>query len=343
MRGFLLSVAILALMACGSSTSEDRAPSSPAGRNYHQELRGREFHADVLKNKDDRYAYVQTALSGYHRMSDDEMPARVVTISGDGCHLPKPEVGDAVHVVHIAGSEQKAPIHYISDEALDKATQRFINVYREYDGNMPGYSRIGVGRSMPVTNVVVTDREAPIFLILISQTDALWSLQVADGVNIRQLVAFTPGMLGVANLPKGTELHTVYGKNVWRCGIKPARMPQPHWSFVRNVQDYGVGEKELAENKSRARAFQRWMRETFDVGFYSPVEALHLSNALIGPMPASDEERIPYTPIAGNEVLLSPADYLLVASRKDFNENSQTLLRQTARDAAGGDLSRLLN
>ncbi|WP_370335689.1 hypothetical protein [Parvularcula marina] len=340
MRHLIIIAATLALLGCGPE--EEPTPTRAAAENYHRELRGYEYHEDVMRDSEGTHYYAQSALSGYFRTDDEDLPASLTELASSGCQIPRPEETDALYIVHIGGSEQQAPIHYITNQALNDAAERMVSAYVQREGDMPAYARFKAGRTMPITNVVVTEREKPVFLVLISQGDLIWSLQPAKGTQIRQIVALTPGMLGFAHLPEGTEVHSLYGRSLARCGIKPARMPKEHWSFVRNVKESSYGQDLLAENRKRARDFDRWMRETFDLGFYSAVEGLHLSNALIGPMPSSEDARTPYRPLSGSAVLLSPSDFVMAASKKTFSSQSETLVRQTATEAAGGSLSNLV-
>ena len=101
----------------------------------------------------------------------------------------------------------------------------------------------------------------------------------------------------------------------------------------------GVIVMRAANNNRYAADYSRWFRETFGVPSESDAIAqMGLSNALIGPMPAREADRVPYRAIGAGPVLLTPKDYRIVAPLADYAKAHDAIITEAARKAAGGDL-----
>lgn len=288
-------------------------------------------------------AWVQQAVTGYRAARVTDTPARLVRAPMGGCAFPAPSPTARVALVHVAAGVQSAPIYALTDEALAKAAQDYVQAYAAHNGAPPAQAgRVHTG-PLGLVNVVVTETEAPVYLILVANSGLVWNLTVAEGAQIETVALLGPETIGLANAPDGVRVQALTGPAAVRCGARPARMPQDHWGFVRDMEARSRSRWALAaldENRAFARAFSAYLARTFNISQSRRSSGAHkVSNIIVGPVL---EPAPAFASLDGAQILVTPVRHVIVGGPRDFEAGARAKVVEAARRAAGGDLSRLL-
>ena len=339
------AVAALALVACadGSGVSEVPSGDPKAGRN--SELRGFLYQADAMAAKEGAIHWAQQAISDYARVDEKTPPTNVGDLTRSTCDFPAPAEGAIVRHVLIERGMQEAPIYAFSRKEVGERAKKFVDYFASTHGkNRKVWSYQG-SDVMRVVNVAVTETSAPVYLVLASEANVLWNILPAPGAKISEIALVSTGEAGVANAPADTEVTAMAGAKLRICRAPhPMRRPQDDWGFVKNVKSANgaYGTKELAGNNKLASDYARWFREAFGVSSDSDIVTQQgVSNVLIGDLPADPEKRAPFKPVGAGSVLLTSADYRIVAPEAEYRRAHDAIVIDAAREAAGGDLEAL--
>lgn len=200
-------------------------------------------------------------------------------------------------------------------------------------------------------DVVVTDRSAPVYLVLQSfNRDILWNIHLGPEVTLAH-IAMIGNKSGFA-APKGPHSYealriedfidtdSFFENDKPRpCMILPGRAPQPDWKLLQLAADpnnvsVSTYKGQLDTITLLHGAFANWYRDTLGVDpNLNLTESVSAANALVGPQPA---QPIAMQPISQRQLFLTQSDF--VAFGKDqMLAHHDTLLSA----AAGGDPDRI--
>lgn len=338
-----LTLIMLALAACSGGADRSAVPDGDPKAGRKHDLRGYSYGPDVMAGEDEAFFWAQQAVSDYARIDDAPALTAVADLPPASCHFPTPEEGDAVRFVIIERGVQEAPIYQFSSRDVGERAATFVKYYSASGGKTKKVWSYDGSDIMRVVNVAVTETSAPVYLVLSSETNVLWNILPAPGVKLSRIALVSSGDIGLANAPEETGVNLLPGSILKGCHTpSPMRRPQEDWGFVQNVKESGgsYADKALANNIRHASNYQHWLTENFGAeGLSGRIAQQGLSNVLIGPLPASPDERAPYRPVAS--ALLSKSDYRIIAPRAEYHAAVQKIVTDAAREAAGGDLEAL--
>ncbi|MEO0982419.1 MAG: hypothetical protein AAFX03_07185 [Pseudomonadota bacterium] len=321
------------LAACGASPSGDPQTA------HSREWLGRDHRPAVAMNGE-QFAWAHSVFDGYRGAGDRDIPATIEPLESEGCDFPRPGPGVRVRHVHVSSGTDITSIQQIGDVELAKAVDRFLEDYVRR-GEAPTRVRYGAGKQLSVVNVAVTDTSQPIYLVFSSQAHVIWNFHVAPGADIRRIALVGGGRLGYANAPAGVPVQALFGDDRIDCHVAPARMPQEDWIYVRDA-DITPGRREsIAEFEDRAKRYSRWFGRQFRKPAYEHIGDNGLSNVVIGPMPTHSSHRLPFAPLEGATLHLSPDLHTVVGTRRDRARRVYEIVRGAAEEAAGGELTPL--
>jgi len=328
------------ITGCGSEIAEAPMPSGDPSAPKNKDLRGYEYHPYTMKRGDGDLFWAQQALSGYRGANEKDKPSQIVTLE-ESCSFPEPKEGDEFYHIYIADSMQDVPVFTMSVGDISERAEHFVNAYAVNEGKVRGF--FTGDDEMGIANVVITKTDQPIYLVLTSQTKVIWNIHSGADVKIAHIALIGRDSVGIANQPAGTTITAagIYKRD--QCGAAPARKPRDHWRFVQNVKNHGTGRDLLLKNKKAASAYRSWFKKTFGrSSAENYTQAYGLSNILIGDLPQEETDRIAYSSIKDSTIFVTQDDYQFTASRRDYKARNLALVRATAEQAAGGDLSSLL-
>lgn len=319
-------------------------PDGDPRKEARRDLRGLSYREDALADDSGRFHWAQAAIADYRPASQALFPARIETLDTGSCGLTKPAPGDLVRHVIVERGVGAAPLYQMSAEDIGERAKRFVDSYVATGGKARASVSYEDGDVLRLVNVVVTEKSAPVHLVLASETSVVWNILPAAGAKISAIVVISGDGAGLAGAPEGTVIEAIYGEALQRCDVYPARRPKDDWSFVQNAKgrDNSSMKQALADNNARASAYASW----FSKRFGAPAEAgaiAHrgLGGVLIGPMPAGEGARAPMATLEGATVLLSRSDHFVLGARRDYERELRALTEAAAAAAAGGDLSGL--
>jgi hypothetical protein len=343
MKARLAAIAVLALSAVGCSNS-DSVPEGDPAQTFRRDLRGYEAAPGIVIGKDNAANWAQAALSGYRDTTREDLPDKIVLASPAGqCRFAQPGAGDLVANVHVGSSRMRTPIFAFSRKDLAKRTTDWIEVYRQLGDQAPLPSDAD-GDNLFGVDVVVTETKKPVYLVLQSESDVVWNIQAAPDARIAHVAVLGNGRVGVANLDQTVPVQFMNQAALQRCNVIPVREPAGYWLFVQRAKESTSSEftEALERNRQMSRDYSRWFHKNFGMGSETELIGLdEASQVLVGPLPATLDERIAFKPLHGAQVQIAREDYVMASSAADYQAKHQELVRTLAAKMAGGDLKSL--
>lgn len=343
MRNSLAAIACL-VAGCGEVSS---TPTGDPAVAFQNDFQGRAYAMDVALGDgadegDGRALWAGAIFTKFAPATDKDIPASIERLPTAACAFEKPAEGALVRHVHVVdGGDNQAPVYAIDKEAIANRAENFVNYYFRKRKERPAFAYSKASDALSVVNVAVTEMSAPVYLVLTAQGDTIFNMSLAPGARLARIAVLGSSVVGVANAPDGVAVEGLFNVALSHCGVRPERMPEDHWGYVRNVKESNIGGDILARQRARALAYGRWFHKTFGASASDHVGAMSASTILIGPAPASEEALIAQSPLAGARVLLSPATVTFAADSKGYRATILKIVRDAAQEAAGGDLQSL--
>ena len=340
----LAAAAIFAISTIAGCSNSDGVPEGDPGQTFRTDLRGYEAGPGVMIGKDNTAYWAQAALSGYRDTTREDLPDKIVLASPSGqCRFAQPGAGDLVANVHVGSSRMRTPLFAFSRKDLAKRTKDWIEIYRQLGDEAPLPSDAD-GDNLYAVDVVVTETEKPVYLVLQSESDVVWNIQAAPDARIAHVAVLANGRVGVANLDQTVPVEFMNEAALQRCSVVPAREPADYWLFVQRAKESNSDEfKDMLEaNRQMARAYSRWFDKNFGMGSETELIGIdEASQVLVGPLPATLDARIAFKPLLGAQVQIASEDYVMASSTASYQAKHQELARALAEKMAGGDLKSL--
>lgn len=273
-------------------------------------------------------------LTGFPDDPVAEIPGTPVLVA-PGCTVPAPPPGARVVPVHVSESPLPAELYALDPAALAAPAEAWLAA--RLADPMTALPAPGAASPMGRVTVTVTATDAPLYLVLQGAAAPLvWSLQVADDVEVAQVVTLGSPGTALHGLPAGTGFTAID----LTCGPAIARAPAPHWLIYETLK----APKRLAraeETAARAYlAYDTWFQEQFGHSSEAgAVGALRTGYALVGPVPATP---LAYQPLSHGRVHATPATMLVAGPAEAAAIEIAAARQRLAERALGGPLSSLI-
>lgn len=243
--------------------------------------------------------WAQAAIADFRSIAPADAPARIEPLDTTSCVMRRPVEGERVRHVFAGRGAGAASLYQIDDSrrSADAASDQ-----------------------LRVVNVVVTENDAAVHLVLASETGVIWNLLPGEGVRISAVTIISSRGAGVAGAPPEATIEALYGEALSRCGVEPARRPQADWALARRATKAAAPERAHFEARNKAAdAYEAWFKKWYGAaGLAETISAMQLGAVLIGPAPATKADRVAMRPLAGATVKLSLADRLIIGSPRDY-------------------------
>jgi hypothetical protein len=332
MRRFstIIIAAVAAVLA--GCNPEASVPSANPLEDRDREMRGFVYNPDALSLTETEFAWAQQALSGYRRASASDVPARIGRLRVAGCEFPVPTADERVFLAHLGGGVQGTPMHWVAEDEVKSRAQAVLEGFTRRLSPVQLENMTRAQNRMAVVNVVVTETTAPVYLVLGSEDAVVWNIQAAPGVRISRIAVISGRAAAVANAPPNARISALAGSWTRRCGAYPHRMPRDDWGFIVNAQSAngrsGSLEDIVRENKRDAAAYNAWLARTFGIRRGADFAgALGVSNVLMGPLPTSEEQRVPFRPLEGADVYVTSEGHLFPAGEDQYRAGVEQLVQ----------------
>ena len=346
MRGYLVASALLSLSAlCGCSDSDGVPGGDPT---LEAETRGSIAQPGIIVGKGQTIFWAQAALAGYRITTLTDLPSKIVVAqTSTECRFQKPAAGEMIGNVHIGRSHiglkyMAAPIFAFSRSELAERTKQFIAAYKQ-DGDENALPSDAVNDRLRAVDVVVTETAKPVYLVLQNEASSvLWNIHAAPGVKIAHVAVISSGTAGIANLDPAIPVEFMNQPVLEHCKVVPARKPAKDWLFVQQVEvDPSLTDK-LKQNEDLYTAYSSWFHDNFGIDGEDDVVGIQeASQVLVGPLPATEEARVAFKPLAGAEVRIAREDFVFAGSEDDYTAKHEQMVLEMATKMAGGNLQSL--
>lgn len=332
--------AAILLAATLAACDLDSVPTGDPVADRQPEPRGFVYNADAMSLNEDDFVWAQQGLSGYRRTSASDYPASVGRLAEAGCRFPAPAAGERVLHAHIETGVAPSPIWWVSEDEIPRRAQRIISghVQQLSRGLLTGMAHATIDR-MPVVNVVVTERNGPVYLVLSSEKSVVWNIQAHPEVQITRIAVISGNAAGVANAPASAHVSALAGAAAARCGAYPHRMPRDDWRFIVNARAAGAAvslDDIIRQNRRDASAYLQWLRENFGSQIDArSAGALAVGNVLLGPLPSEPQARVPYRSLAGADLQVTRRGHFFPGGRKQYEAGTLALVSDALARSGG--------
>jgi hypothetical protein len=201
------------------------------------------------------------------------------------CRLPRASSGDKVVWVYTYGSGFNSPLFHAYKSVKESGVKR--------------YER---------SDIIVTETEQPVYLVLDSYNAVLWNLQVAEGAKISGVFVNSYEGAAVANVPKGVRvgMAAFRGSDAKNCRRKMGKAAsaevrvaaaKDNTGYVASQRDIEKWTREYKEaQKRRATQVPKWIGSRIDADIF-PNGSGGYAAALIGPVPDALMQPTPITSV----------------------------------------------
>jgi len=302
MRRSTTMVVLLLGALLGGCEDESALPEGdPKGEVYNGNYGATYKRYSVTTEDRARVYWAQEIADGFASPVASAAPAKFepTHLSGS-CYLPPPSDNAEIVFVEVYSGNETMPLHFVGNDEMDD-----LRSYIERQGGRPDIDRLLESSAADQIDVFITETDRPIYLVLAAYDETLWSLQLADGVQLdgiaiigyeAQALAHKPGrvLAAFAVVDDSPQQH---------CAVTPRRPVNENWRILHRERE---GQTNLTRTLDEARrghsAFRSWLATR--IGYPDrTVDAYQTSHVLIGPKP---ENRMQYRPLTGAEVIYAP-------------------------------------
>ena len=332
---FRTASTILICFALSACSDSDFIPKGDPGESIRENQFGYTASQWTTIGAEKEAHWIQSLIVGFSAPKLAGPPAKVVPLEAPPhCRFPQPGPSEKLVHVQVGESRQNSNFYMVSRKEITDRAGEFVERYQR-KGKDPGVDSNRRGDRLYVVDVVVTDTQAPLYLVLAAPFNVLWNMQIAPSVEIAQVALVGSKNVAIANLEPDTKRASLSGRQTERCQAEPFRQPASHWSLVKRARkDSGVKD-ELKNRYAFARAYSKWFKKNF--GQSSEKDVIGMSRAdhvLIG-KPALGENRLPYKSLDGATFYVSRQDHIFEANKSRYKKIHSKLVRAQAKRLIG--------
>lgn len=219
------------------------------------ESNGRQIAADYPLTQVDGAApaTVGQVATGQPKLVNKQQVAPFEMVEAEpNCRMPRASSNARVAFVYFYGGGVKTPLQYVADAANAGQMQAQIKRSREFAkqaassgfqaaalaNEAAGFARGNAVEWITRTDVLVTETDAPVFLVLTSYNAVLWNIQTAPGVEIDGIIvsAYEGGAIANGVDARRTGFMGFRGAPNKSCYIKGRGYPLPIEKWIENAR-----------------------------------------------------------------------------------------------------------
>ncbi len=342
-RVYHAAVVTLALLAAGCN---EELPKGDPANSVSQGRFGLKVAGNVAIDADLQPRFMQFLVSGYQGVPAKTAKRVDIIPEMKSCNFIPPEAGAKIvfitaHETDNNDRDSGSNIHTFSEADIKNAAETFIKDWREI-GREPRVS-IGPYRSgLGVSNIVITETEAPVHLVLGSRSKVIYNLVVAPDARVSAISLIAADDSGLANVPKGAQISYIGPGLARSCNAIPHVRPTPHWQISRLAQRETNSREALNNLTALYSRFDTYFRNNFNQASEKHfISGERITHFLIGPPPSDLSKRVPFKSIAESTVLITRPENIITGNREDFRKALAEKVRPVAERMASGSLASL--
>ena len=331
----LMFIAMLCGVVSCSDANLDLIPKGDVAK-LNGSSRGYRVPRSVVISQAYEPLWIQHITTGFRHRQQSETPAELGSLADmTSCQFTKPSDDEVFASVYADRSASNTEVYTYSKDEIASLTKNFITSYR-IRGKNPSLKGVWPKGNMQVIDVFVTETAKPVYLVLLTDDEVIWSIHKSENAKISRVALLGRYTVGIANLDEAVPIEVLAGENMKRCNVSPTQEAKKHWGI------YKKSESLLKENAAQHLEFSRWFYDNFGVRTEANNAHAHrVEHFLIGDIPNKLSSRIPYKTLAGVKVRLSKNDNALISNYSDFRKLYAHQVMAFAEKMAGGDLASL--
>lgn len=274
--------------------------------------------------------WFQDYVSGYQKPDPAEGPASIRPIDmATSCTLNKPSPNSRVVQVNTWGGFYRSSLYLLDKKSFDHLATRYESLLQRKAPTGPFLGK--VEGELYQVDVAVTEIGEPVHLVLSSRGNILWNIVTAPRARITGMTIITGNAAAaLANAPVGVPIQAIAGEMAEKCGVDPALMPVDEYPGIKmqifQANDNKGKHRKMLEAYNRYNSF---FRKQFGVDSDAvSVGVSKMNHAVVGPLPANPNERIPFIAIKDSDVLVTPATFTFFGSYSNYVAAKKTILEK---------------
>ena len=271
------------------------------------------------------------------------------------CTLRPVGAGEKLVNVNITRSVQYAPVQTFDDADVLKT---LLDVSKEKLDEGEPFDNLKIARgAMQSVDVIVTDTEAPLYLVLQAlSSKVLWNITAAPGVEIAHVTMLSSGDAAVAGLPEDTTFEALASSDFTTntdfyyfkgeadeldCMLHPYPAPKDYWGASIGAQEGNTMDGNFLFSWTNGfEVYSHWYRELLGEGpEVNLITAAEASGALVGDIPA---EPLAFIPLAEKRIHVPVHDRILTGTATEREAETQQIYEAVLLPAVGGDPSEVI-
>lgn len=305
-------------------------------RNYLFELNGHTVvGGPIAATEHGAPVFVSEIFQWHAYPGSKELPARVEPLPlVQNCHLSPPANKSRIANVWSGPTLQNIPVYAHFDTELDDAAVQSMAQPQMDDAEKPGLierfrmaATVGAPTErdtdpyqLSVMDVVITETEAPVHLILQTSSGRLmWNLSLKEGVTLSGITLLGGDIVALANLPRNVPVEALTARELASCAPMREQRPLASDPVFKQVE-IGLSRPSdaravLERRSAAAEEWNQWFQFQFGVRDDSTRIGYDVAGiaALVGPLLETPEDRVGYHGFKGRTVHIVP-DVLTILS-----------------------------
>ena len=271
------------------------------------------------------------------------------------CALRPVGAGEKLVNVNIRRSPQYAPVQLLDD---DDVLNTLLTVSKEKLEEGELFDNIKIARgAVRIVDVVVTDTEAPLYLVL--QTFAgntLWNITAAPGVEIAHVAMISSGDSAIAGLFESASFEAIAASDFsertdfnyfkgdpseLECMLQPYTAPKDHWGGSIGAQEgNSIDGNFMFSQTNGFEVYSHWYTALLGEGpEVNLITAAEASAVLVGDLPIKP---LAFIPLSDKYIHLPSHDIILAGTAIEREEETQQIYTEILVAAAGSDPSEIV-
>jgi len=310
------------LVPMASQEAQKGAIKRRAGETRLASMYGGMVYSPAVMSRDGVGHIVDDIVANFQMPSLLDEPAEFRSFDPQKeCTFRKPKRREKLHSVSVDYGLIETSVSAFSTKQVAAKVEAYFNWNQKYTKQHPLEDYL-VSNETKVVDVFVTDKSAPVYLVLQSAGAAvIWNVLASEGVKIAHVAIISRSHSGLILPDQSTSFEAINGTDFDKetrsrtrieegtaCSIHIFRKPKEHWiQWVKANKQDGVYRNQRDSYFRGHRLYDRWFTRVFGASsedtLYGAESAAHV---LVGPVPA---QKIPYQGVAGRIVHMTRADY----------------------------------
>lgn len=337
----ILATVLAALAGC---SSEEPIPTGNPKKNLEGGVRGYKAPHGIVAGQKTKVYWMHQVVSDFDSGNPKILPASIETVDTNiNCRFAPVSAEHSFMNGSVDASKGYSQIFSFDMDTLIERADRVVKRIQEGRAPFPNRRRSSGIKGHPIVDVIITESEKPVYLVLNSRSSVIWNFHLGKRVQLAQVVILSKGEAGVVNLNENVPLTILNQQASKNCKIFPSRKPADHWRFTKKHKKSRTSNGKIYDSYLQEHeTFNRWFIRRFGFGYEKEHVGLNHANHLVfGPIPQIAKEKVPYKTIKGRTVRVTPNDFIFSANEEQALKMYLSKIDQVVQTRTGKTISEL--